>query len=472
MKKLFSIFLFICQSAIILAQFQIGVIASSGRYNKKVIVTPVTYTVDSLNAMFTRAFVMSQANAKDGTGNAVTDTSDCIYVYDAKGSGRKGTASIWNPVSSGSITNGVSYQVKYGSITYNSVTYTDRQMFMGVSGVTTFTTVSGTPIVLDYSHYVSVVTSATSGPTYKCITPIAGANWGDWPRYFSDSYGGYAKVFNLFNCGIAIEAESDVAQPNEFLYVVRLEGSPIQEQMISGYQAPGYKFYNDNITGMVGIDGTGSINALATNKGQMPRGRLSVLLIRLNTGGAGEVLIMDTTGTFVTQGTFSFTAVGIRNILIGSGGHSMNQNVYGLWYNFGRFTSDQIAKLSIVANYLYPATTYPNTPSCVPTITKSGTVFTLHPNYIKGGLGLPIDNTSTSVEWYYGDQVQSQLAGNTGNSLDYQKFIRKTDGNTLTLDVSVYTQVQSTDIVMMGIKTCDTGGNCSKTYQTTAPSVY
>ncbi|MFN8436821.1 MAG: hypothetical protein U0V72_04195 [Cytophagales bacterium] len=300
----------------------------------------------------------------------------------------------------------------------------------------------------------------TNQPTF--VFPVPSAPHGDRPKY-SPLDGGYVHIFNGFNKTYSVEnmGEKDLAPFMELVYVCRKYPSTAQEQFHAGFGWPKYKFDNSG-NAIVGISDFTS--PYSNKKGNF--NDLEVVVINEVYYGApnhfAEILISDSRGDLISQGRFVNPTNGfpnyIRNAGIGSNGHPINHDFFGMWYTLGRvLTPDDRCDLINELKKLYPIGKLPSRPYCLPTITWNSTNKTFdvtinyNPGYgIAAGGDNDIDLDKTVVNWYYGNAKVS-----TGNPLDDQDLIATTSGKVLSLKRADYStkfpNPPSRNIVNVGI---------------------
>lgn len=279
----------------------------------------------------------------------------------------------------------------------------------------------------------------TNQPTL--IFPVPSAPHGDKPKY-SQLDGGYVHIFNGFNKTYSVEnkAEADLPPFMELVYVCRKYPSTAQEQFHAGYGWPKYKFDNSG-NAMVGISNFTPLKINNNKSGNFPELEI-VVINEIYYGGPNhfaEILISDSKGDLISQGRFTNPTNGfpnyIRNAGIGSNGHPINHDFFGMWYTLGRvLTPDQRCDMINELKKIYAIGKLPSRPYCIPSISwnQANGTFDVAINYNPGlgatGTDIDIDLDKTVVNWYYGNAKTS-----TGNPLDDQDLIATTTGRVLSL---------------------------------------
>jgi hypothetical protein len=276
-------------------------------------------------------------------------------------------------------------------------------------------------------------------------------------------------VLNEVYYGITVRTALTTVISSTTAFTVTIPSNPIVANMIgkqialSAYTGTGaLATANYTITSISGNNVTFSGTGLTVGNGTCTL-----------TYNIGEIFITDDRGDLVSQGQFLELNSGSPNFLrtfgIGSSGHPMNHDFFGMWYKLGSVLTPA-NRLNVLRELkkIYPIGQKPNQsvgkPYCVPVITFNNTtkVWTVAINYVPGGSGFPIDLNATVINWYGGLSL-----GNTVNTLDNQFLIRTTNGNTLTLARSAFpaafpTPYPSFNIINVGITVFDTDGNSWK----------
>jgi hypothetical protein len=318
------------------------------------------------------------------------------------------------------------------------------------------------PEIVQRSGKVLLLNSG-SGTQAPSTFPVPSAPHGGTPLYRSED-GGSVHVFNGFNKGYIATGEADLPPHIELVYVCRSYPTIRQENFHSGYGWPGYKFGNDG-SALVGIGSF--VSAYSGAQGAFDDLELVVIneVYTNDASRSSEIFISDHRGDLVSQGKFNDSATGtrfIRHAGVGANGHAQNHDFFGMWYTLGRVLSpaDRASVLALLKTR-YPIGQLPSRPYCKPSLSWDATSqsFVVALNYQAGPARLPLDAAATTIHWYHGDQRGSP----TGNPLDKQSLIRRTDGNTLTLRradfPALFPNPPSTNYLNVGVTAVNTAGH-------------
>jgi hypothetical protein len=272
-----------------------------------------------------------------------------------------------------------------------------------------------------------------TGGTQSSTFAVPGVGTRSYPKY-DTSYGGSVDIFNGRNKYYE-SIHSDVGLPLEVWILTRTKPTIVYEFEASGFGGQGWR--RNTFGALLQWAGQSSEYTRANDGTSFPNiMELAVMHFVMHANKTMAVRMTDSRGDLVFQDSLTIGSgtYYMRNQYIGSNGHPDNFDLYGTLIKYGELNPTQRTKILNGIKTYYPIGLKPDKPYCIPTISTSGSgsgvTWTVSLNYNNAGTGSAIDLATTTIRWYYADQ---NAAYSGGNWLDFQGIIRTTDGTVTTL---------------------------------------